>query len=128
MTSRDRRVLAGERPRIGLKDFQGSKANNILPIGAVEAGVFLDPSAPAEKRYRLLFTKHWPDPKRAGVYVASSADGIGWVTTPQRLLPFLPDSQPSGFWDETLQKYVIYLRAWNPRRGVARTSVAGIPE
>jgi len=115
-----------ERPRIGLTDFRGSKENNILPIGAVEAGVFLDPHAPAEKRYRLLFTKHWPDPTRAGVYVASSADGIQWVTTPQRLFPFLPDSQPSGFWDEALQKYVIYLRAWNPRRSVARVAVSDL--
>lgn len=120
-TSRD--GLHWQRPRIGLKDFHGSKENNILPIGAVEAGAFLDPNAPAEKRYRLLFTKHWPDPTRAGVYLASSADGIGWVTTPQRLLPFLPDSQPSGLWDKALQQYVIYLRAWNPRRSVARVAV-----
>ena len=123
-TSKD--GLHWKRPQLGLKEFQGNKQNNILPIGAVEASVFLDPNAPPEKRYRLLFTKDWPDPDRAGVYVASSGDGIHWVTTPQRLLPFLPDSQPSAVWDEVLQKYVIYLRAWNPRRSVVRVEVSDL--
>ncbi len=117
-----------ERPRIGFKEHQGSKDNNILPVSAVEAGVFLDPHAPPEKRYRLLYTKGWPDPQRGGVYVASSSDGIHWTTAPQRLLPFLPDSQPAGFWDERLQKYVVYLRAWNPRRSVVRVAVDNLEE
>lgn len=120
-TSRD--GLHWERPRLGLKDWHGNRDNNILPIAAVEAGVFLDPNAPSEKRYRLLYTEHWPDSNRAGVYVASSGDGIHWVPIPQRLLPFVPDSQPSALWDESLKKYVIYLRAWNPRRSVARVAV-----
>ena len=112
-----------ERPSLGLSDYHGDKQNNILPIHAVEVSVFLDPHAPPEKRYRLLFTKGWPDPARAGVYVASSPDGIRWTTNPERLLPFQPDSQPSGFWDDHLQKYAIYLRTWNPRRAVARVAV-----
>ncbi|NQT11813.1 MAG: hypothetical protein HQ582_03635 [Planctomycetes bacterium] len=123
-TSRD--GIHWERPRLGLKDFHGNKESNLLPIGAVEAGVFLDPNAPPEKRYRLLFTKHWPDPARAGVYVASSGDGVHWETTPERLLPFVPDSQPSAVWDEVRQEYAIYLRTWNPRRSVARVAVSDL--
>lgn len=115
--------LHWERPSLGLADFDGSKENNILPIGAVEAGVFLDPTAPPEKRYRLLYTSHWPDPDLAGVYVASSPDGILWTTAPQRSLPFVPDSQPSAFWDDVRQQYAVYLRTWNPRRSVARVAV-----
>ncbi len=123
-TSRD--GIHWERPSLGLRDFSGSKDNNILPVDAVEASVFLDPNAPLEKRYRLLFTKNWPDPDKAGVYVASSPNGVHWQTTPERLLPFHPDSQPSAFWDEALQKYAIYLRAWNPRRAVARVAVSDL--
>jgi hypothetical protein len=81
-----------ERPALGLKAFQGSKDNNILPIEAVEAAVFLDAHAPPEKRYRLLYTKGWPDPAKAGVFVASSNDGVHWASVPERLFPFVPDS------------------------------------
>ena len=38
--------LHWERRPLGLKAFQGNKNNNILPIEAVEASVFLDPHAP----------------------------------------------------------------------------------
>ena len=112
-----------QRPNLGLKEYHGTTANNILPVAAVEAGVFIDPQAPAEKRYRLLFTQHWPEPARAGVYVASSPDGIHWDIGANRVLPFAPDSQHAGFWDERLGKYVIYLRTWNSVRCVARVEV-----
>ena len=36
-----------ERPDLGLTEYHGNTANNILPVHAVEAGVFLDPHAPA---------------------------------------------------------------------------------
>lgn len=115
-----------ERPDLGLTEYHGNTANNILPVHAVEAGVFLDPHAPAEKRYRLLFTQHWPDPEKAGVYVASSPDGIHWNVGENRVLPFAPDSQHTGLWDEKLGKYVIYVRAWNPVRCVARVETADL--
>ena len=112
-----------ERPRLGLKEYQGSRENNLLPVEAVEASVFLDLSAPAEKRYRLLYSRYWPDPRKAGVYVASSPDGVHWSESESRMLPFVPDSQHCGLWDEALQKYVIYTRCWNPVRAVARVAV-----
>ncbi|HSI65579.1 MAG TPA: hypothetical protein VLE43_20805 [Candidatus Saccharimonadia bacterium] len=118
--------LHWERPKLGLKTFQGSKDNNILPVEAVEAAVFLDPHAPSAKRFRLIYTKGWPDPAKAGVFVASSNDGVHWASVPERLFPFVPDSQPSAVWDEGLQQYAIYLRAWNPNRTVARVAVSDL--
>ena len=117
--------LHWERPPLGLKTFQGSKNNNILPVEAVEASVFLDPHAPTEKRYRLLLTKG-SDPATAGVFVASSNDGVHWTSVPERLFPFVPDSQPSAAWDERLQQYAIYLRAWNPGRTIARVATGDL--
>lgn len=116
--------LHWERPQLGFKTFQGRKNNNLLPLGAVEASVFLDPHAAPAHRRRLVYTRGWPDPAKGGVYSASSPDGLQWTAAPQRLLPFLPDSQPSAAWDEELQKYVVYLRAWNPRRSAARIAVS----
>ena len=53
-----------ERPGLGLTEYQGNKENNLLPLEAVEASVFLDPRAPADKRYRLLYSRRWPDHHR----------------------------------------------------------------
>lgn len=115
--------LSWERPRLGLKQYRGDKNNNLLPVDAIEAGVFLDPRAQPEKRYRLVLTRFWPDPARAGVFVASSGDGMRWDVGLERVLPFVPDSQPSAFWDDRLKKYAVYLRTWNPGRAVARVAV-----
>ena len=115
-----------QRPELGLKEYQGSTANHLLPVDAVEASVFLDPHAPAAKRFRLLYSRHWPDPEKAGVYVASSVDGIHWTESGTRLLPFVPDSQHCGLWDARLKKYVIYTRTWNPERAVTRVAVDDI--
>lgn len=115
--------LNWERPKLGLKAYEGGKENNLLPMTSVEATVFLDPHSPPEKRYRMVYTRGFPDPAKAGVCVASSSDGLRWNEAAERSLPFIPDSQPSAFWDERLGKYVIYLRAWNPIRTVARVAV-----
>lgn len=123
-TSRD--GLHWERPRLGQQSFEGSAGNNLLPLGAVEASVFLDPNAPAEKRFRLIYSRHWPDPEKAGVYLASSPDGIHWTESDTRLIPFVPDSQHSGFFDQRLGRYAIYTRTWNPARAIARIEAADI--
>ncbi|MCA9007970.1 MAG: hypothetical protein KDA70_22055, partial [Planctomycetaceae bacterium] len=115
--------LTWERPELKLSDYQESKLNNIFPFEAVEAGVFLDPHAPAEKRFRLLHNRHWPDPARAGVYLSSSADGIHWEQSDVRLFPRVPDSQPSGCWDPQTQEYAVYLRSWDPKRSICRVAV-----
>lgn len=114
------------RPKLGLAGFQGSKDNNLFPMEAVEAGVFLDPTAPPAKRFRLIHNQHWPDPKTAGVYLSNSPDGIHWIQHPARLLPFVPDSQPSAFWDPSSSKYNIYLRAWSPKRSIALAQTCDI--
>ena len=118
--------LNWERPKLGLKAQDGNTANNLLLLNSVEATVFLDPHSPPEKRYRMVYTRGFPDPAKAGVCVASSADGIRWNEFPERCLPFIPDSQPSALWDERLGKYVVYLRAWDPIRTVARVEIADL--
>ena len=116
------------RPELGRKKYRGNTANNLFPFEAVEASVFLDPNAPASKRFRLLYSRHWPDPARAGIYLASSPDGIEWTESETRVLPFVPDSQHCGLWDAALGKYVIYTRAWSAERErvVARVAVDDI--
>lgn len=115
-----------KRSELGLYDYQNSKRNNIFPLEAVEAGVFLDPVAPAAARFRLLHNRYWPDPEKAGVYLSSSADGIHWKQSDVRLLPRVPDSQPAAYWDPVRKEYAIFLRAWDPKRSIARIGVNDI--
>ena len=112
------------RPDLGLTEFNDNRDNNLFPFEAVEAGVFLDPSASPEKRFRLLHNRHWPDPVTAGVYLSDSPDGIHWVENETRLFPRVPDSQPSGFFNQRDNCYHIYQRAWTSDRKRAVSLVA----
>lgn len=104
------------KPELGLYEFQGSKANNIVmtndKIGNVSANgghdaVFKDenPDVPADaiyKAFRLL----------NGVIPFKSADGIHWL--PMSEVPVLTngafDSQNLAFWDVIRGEYRAYWR------------------
>jgi hypothetical protein len=111
-----------EKPDLGVVDFRGSKANNLVGTGA-EFCVFLDPKASPEQRYKMLRVEGWDDPEKGGLYIAYSADGIHWTRHPERLLPLVPDTQNQVFYDTRLGKYVAYLRCWAPMRKVARAEI-----
>ena len=118
-----------ERARLGEKTVNGTNLEvNILSPNAVECSIFLDPHASIENRYRMVFTDGGgiDCPSDGGLYTATSADGIRWKKNPTRLLPFIPDSQHAAFWDDHLRKYVVYLRAWAPKRSVCRIAVDDI--
>lgn len=118
--------LAWERANLRLKEFNGSKENNLLPVTSFDGAVFVDPHAPEEKRYRLLTATGMEDPATGGLYPALSPDGIHWTKSAERVLPFIPDSQHAAFWDARLNKYAAYLRAWDvnlKRRQVCRVAV-----
>ena len=100
------------RPNLGLVEFDGSTANNIIYRG-VEAhnfSPFLDqnPNAPADQRYKALGGF---DGK---LHAFTSADGVRW----QRLQsdPVLTrsefDSQNVAFWDTNAGRYRCYSRGW----------------
>jgi len=118
--------LKWERPKLGLREFGGNKDNNILAVDAVEACVIDERRAKPGAGFRLFYTRHWPDPERAGVYTATSQDGIHWKEMEERMLPFVPDSQPSAFWDDATREYLIYLRAWDKKRCVAQAAVTEV--
>jgi hypothetical protein len=94
---------------------------NMLPLDG--GTVFLDPSAPAPERYKMLRSMYWPDPARAGLYIGVSPDGLHWKTNSTRLLPFSPDTTNQVFYDTRLRKYVAYIRTWAPMRKVGRIEI-----
>jgi len=103
-----------EKPNLGLVEYGGNKSNNIViagpPIGGVHGHtVFLDPSAPAAERFKLVFTKN----VAGGWLVAggTSPDGIHWKLIDKLLLPRNSDTQTVCFRDGDV--YRMYVRMWS---------------
>ena len=124
------------KPELGLVDFEGSKANNILYGPTVcshefhGSSVWVDPKAPPETRLKMVYMS--PEtpaaeiaalkaahPKsvstlgeRKGLMMrlASSPDGIHWTPMPEPLMAHIGDTQTRIYYDEFTESYVGYFR------------------
>lgn len=107
------------KPDLGLNEFQGSTANNIVIAskkfdGAnADAGhpaVFKDdnPEAPADARYKAILRSNGPK----GLLAFKSPDGLHW--SPMTNAPVITagafDSQNLAFWDAFRREYRAYWR------------------
>jgi hypothetical protein len=128
------------KPALGLHEFQGSKANNIVMVKQrvgdamsepSEPAVFKDenPDAPPDARYKALLPANFrPKDFRRGLLVFKSPDGLRW--SPMSDKPILTDgafdSQNLAFWDAQHGHYRAYWRyftkggyekkdVWNPQ-------------
>ena len=120
-----------QKPELGLMDFRGSKANNLLtpptfrPHGV---SVWRDPAAPPGARYKLLFAQY---PVKGGtpkafLTQAVSADGLRFQFTGRSILDARQgekgvafDTHNVCFWDESPGQYVLYTRV-RPGRSIGR--------
>ncbi len=125
------------KPELGLFSYQGSSRNNILfrQIGSAAegsrsrvhgAGVFIDGNAPPDARYKAvsqgIFAGLGKPPHRvAGMY---SPDGLKWTRYPLPICLDFADSQYSGFWEPSLEKYVVYGRVGGRGRALGRSESA----
>jgi hypothetical protein len=104
-----------EKPNLGIVAYGGNRDNNIVIAGAPIRGVhghtvFVDPTAPAAERFKLVFTKlvdgHWP------IYGGTSPDGLHWTLTEKPLqVRSSSDTQTVCFRDRDL--YRLYVRLWS---------------
>ncbi|HOA76047.1 MAG TPA: hypothetical protein PL151_09390 [Phycisphaerae bacterium] len=127
-----------EKPWLGITEYQGSRDNNIV-LGFGAGGVniwqegmmvFVDPTAPADERFRLVMNLKHVAP---GVHVFSSPDGLHWRLTHRSLITARPqakghhlDTQNVLFWDAARGRYVAYVRynsnlPGSQGRSIART-------
>lgn len=118
--------ITWEKPSLGLFEHQGSKATNIVMKGIVETTVFLDPAAAPDTRFKAVAMMYWPDPKKAGLYVHTSPDGIHWKMSDTRVFPIGVDTANQAFYDSRLKKYVAYVRVWTPLRKIGRAEMADV--
>lgn len=121
-TSKD--GITWEKPDMGLVEYDGSKANNILWRGNSESeskelwagphgsGIFKDYHDPDPKRrYKAII-------KMDILSVAFSSDGIHWgtpVACPEA--DVAGDTHNNAFWAPTLGKYVGITRSWGEKKG-----------
>ena len=103
-TSKD--GLNWEKPSLGLVEYQGSKENNILLEDKKLAFVFVDPHGEPDQRYKMIYR----GPQ--GTLAGTSADGLHWNLPPEHVSHLPPgwDTQKQAWWDERVNKYVVYLR------------------
>ena len=127
-TSRD--GLVWEKPELGIVEYDGSRANNILWRGGENeparggphgSGILRDPRDPdPARRYKAFF-------RSKALSVAFSADGVNWSRDAVRAVGNSSgDTHNNAFWAPTLGRYVGITREWAKPFGrqVARTSSA----
>jgi len=119
------------KPELGLIDFRGSTANNLLTPSSMRphgASVWIDPHAPAAERYKLLFGQYpmKEDEPKAFLTQAVSPDGLNFLFTGESILEarhgengVAVDTHNVCFWDDSIRKYVLYIRK-RPARSVGR--------
>lgn len=111
--------IVWRKPELGLHEFKGSKANNIVVASGKVDGVDVDAGHPAvfkdenpntapEARYKALFRSNSPK----GLLAFQSPDGLHWK--PMRTEPVITagafDSQNLAFWDGARGEYRAYWR------------------
>lgn len=117
--------ITWRKPALGLVEFQGSTANNLVSMDdrIVHGTIFIDPSAPPEERYKLVtptsLRAFKPDQKtNVGVLAgAVSSDGLHWRPLPEPLWQgHISDTYSGLTFDEKAQKYVGFFRTSHGRR------------
>lgn len=124
--------ISWTRPNLGLVEFEGATENNLYPGGNM-GSVFRDPAAPPEERYKTVwhgdfdperFEKDYrlwrpyslmaleTDPGRVhSIRAAVSPDGFHWTELPDPVSVEPSDTDVIAYYDENLEKYVMYTRA-----------------
>lgn len=124
--------LAWTKPELGLFEFDGSKANNIVLANAAPVThnfcPMLDtkPGVPKEERFKAV------GGTGKELFAFASADGLRWTRLKaepilsSKDVPFkhihLFDSQNITFWSDAEQTYVCYFRVWDGLRRIARST------
>jgi hypothetical protein len=126
-TSRD--GIFWDRPNLGLIEYAGSRANNLLSTNLALVNVIDEPAATdPQRRYKSLYYARLGQRHAANVCVAFSPDGVRW--TPYADNPVLTgtsDTHTLLGWDERCGRYVAYVRP-GIRQSASQVRVIGRSE
>ena len=118
------------KPELGLFEWEGSKANNIILANHAPLShnfsPFLDtnPDCPPDERLKAV-----AGTEKSGLVAFVSGDGVRWRKIQDKpvFTEGVFDSQNVAFWSELEQRYVCYFRVWSEGgyrgyRSVAKTT------
>ena len=98
--------LTWTKPDLGLVEFEGSTANNLLLRGAHGMGILKEPHDPG-RRYKMLYGGNWVETWESGPAVRFSEDGLRWgeeIPIPE--IEAHADTHNNALWVPELNKYV----------------------
>jgi hypothetical protein len=104
------------KPELGISEYAGSTANNLVGISSLEGAPFRDPRGSGDEQYVYLSTG------QGGVFRFTSPDGLRWKRHDQPLVRFAPDTQNVAFWDELRGQYRFYTRGKDPKAEYEHTA------
>lgn len=126
--------IAWEKPDLGLVEFEGSRANNLVLrrchgacVRRVSEGA---PVGDASARFMMFYKtqeERTPEERASGLMwlkVAHSPDGVRWADDPQVVMPKYPykqaDTHNNFIWDAPTARYVAITRTWDDDPGAGR--------
>lgn len=130
-------LLTWKHPELMIHNYHGEKSNIVFggPLtpntGYHGGAVFIDPSAPANERYKTFYMGRIPldqlreyeqklglelDPMaihyQSAMFGAVSSDGFHWTAIENPLMLANSDTSNRVYFDLNLNKYVAYVRMW----------------
>jgi hypothetical protein len=102
------------KPDLGVYEYEGSKANNLVGVHSLEGVVFQDPNMPPDQRYVYVSTGKAAaeDGGATSIFRHTSPDGLHWQRDPHPLIQAGSDTQNVVWWDENRKEYVVIVRGW----------------
>lgn len=133
-------------PELGILDYYGEKTNIVYggpmcaKTGFHGTGLFIDPSAPADERYKMFYMGRIPLEEllaygkklnmpvdnmaihyNSAMFAATSPDGLHWKAYPEPVMLANSDTGNNVFYDAESGKYIAFMRMWlYGRRAVGR--------
>ena len=122
-------------PELGLHDFKGSSANNIVikevksDVSAHDFSPFLDlkPGVSADEKFKAIgFGFSSTDRSRNGLYAWKSSDSIHWTLMQENPVYTSGafDTQNIAFWSAIEGRYVLYYRDFNNNTRVVKRAIS----
>ncbi len=97
------------KPELGIVEYEGGTANNLVGLHALEGAVYRDPRGAGDEQYVYVSAGS------GGVFRFTSPDGLRWTRHDEPLVRFAPDTQTVAFWDNRRGKYRVYTRGKDPK-------------